>query len=139
MALTLVTEIFDAERFARPRELMSYLGLTPSLYQSTERGTRGGITKTGNRYARWALGQIAKKARHRPHVGAVLKKRREGKPTWAIAIADRAQQRLYQRHWALQLRGKLPAQTTTAVARELVGFVWEALIEVRRQALRQAA
>jgi transposase len=55
MALTLVTEIFDVERFAHPRSLMSYLGLTPSVYQSAEKESRGGITKAGNRYARWAI------------------------------------------------------------------------------------
>lgn len=139
MAVTLVTEIFDVERFARPRALMSYLGLTPSVHQSGEKETRGGITKTGNRFARWALGQIAKKAHHRPRVGSILKRRRRGQPSWAIAIADRAQQRLHQRYWALVLRGMTKGKVSTAVARELTGFIWEALIEIRRQSQRQAA
>jgi len=139
MALTLATEIFNVDRFAHPRHLMSYFGLTPSVYQSAERETRGGITKTGNRYARWALGQIAKQYRHKPHVGAGLKCRRKGQPVWAIEIADRAHHRLHRRYWTLLLRGMPASKTTTAIARELVGFVWEALVETRRQSQQQAA
>ena len=139
MALTLVTETFDVERFGHPRSLMNYFGLTPSVYQSAGRETRGGITKAGNRYARCALGQLAKQYRHRPHVGVALKKRRQGQPVWAIEIADRAHQRLHRRYWALLLRGMPSSKVATAVARELVSFVWEALIEVRCRSLKHAA
>lgn len=139
MALTLVTEIFDVDRFRHPRDLMSYMGLTPSVYQSSEKEVRGGITKTGNRYARWALGQVAKKARHKPGVGAKLKERRRGQPVWAIEIADRAQHRLHRRHWALLTRNMPAAKVTTAVARELVSFVWEALAETRRHSQKRVA
>jgi transposase len=141
-ALTLVTEIFAVERFRRPRDLMSYLGLTPSLYQSADRESRGGITKTGNRYARWVLGQVAWHYRHRVQVGKALQHRRRGQPTWAIAIADRAHRRLHQRYWALLQRGKPVHKVVTAVARELVSFVWEALHEAKvrsRAQARQAA
>jgi transposase len=139
MALTLVTEIFNAERFSHPREMMSYFGLTASVYQTADKESRGGITKAGNRYARWALGQVAKHYRHRPRVGAGLKGRRRGQPVWAIEIADRAHYRLHKRYWALLLNGKHPAKVTTAVARELAAFVWEALVESRRRSRRQAA
>jgi hypothetical protein len=139
MALTLVTEIFRVERFAHPRDLMSYFGLTPSVYQSAAREARGGITKTGNRYARWALGTIAKQYRHKPHVGAGLKRRRKDQPVWAIEIADRAHHRLHKRYWALVLGGKPTSKATTAVARELVSLVWEALANTHRQAQWAAA
>ena len=139
MAVTLATEIFDIERFGHPRNLMSYFGMTTSVYQTGQKETRGGITKAGNRYCRWALGQIAKKARHRPHVGAALTRRRRGQPAWASEIADRAQQRLHRRYWALLNRGLPPAKITTAVARELTAFVWEALIEARRRVRQQVA
>jgi transposase len=139
MALTLVTEIFNAERFPHPREMMSYFGLTPSVHQSADRESRGSITKAGNRYARWALGQVAKYYRGRPRVGESLKRRRRGQPVWAIGIADRALHRLHKRSWALQLRGMMPMKVTTAVARELVAFVWEVLVECRRRARQQAA
>ena len=139
MAVSLITEIFDVERFAHPRGLMSYFGMTPSVYQSAEKESRGGITKAGNRYARWAIGQIAKQYRHRPRVGAVLKRRRRGQPAWAIEIADRAHQRLYRRYWALLMRGMPRAKVSTAVGRELVSFIWEALTEVHRRSGKQAA
>lgn len=139
MALTLVTEIFDAERFSHPREMMSYFGLTASVYQTADKELRGGITKAGNRYARWALGQVAKHYRHRPQVGAGLKSRRRGQPVWAIEIADRAHYRLHKRYWALLMHGKHPAKVATAVSRELVAFVWEALVESRRRSRQQAA
>lgn len=138
-ALTLVTEIFRVERFGRARELMSFLGMTPSVYQSAATEIRGGITKTGNRYARWVLGQVADRYRHHPEVGAVLKQRRRGQPVWAVEIADRAMHRLHKRTWALTMRGMHPSKVKTAVARELVGFLWEALVEARRQSERQAA
>ena len=127
--LSLVTEIFDAQRFRTPRELMAYLGLVPSVRQSADRERRGSITKTGNRFARWVLGQIAWQYRHPVKVGLSLKKRRQGQPTWAIAIADRAHRRLHRRYWALVGRGKLVQKAVTAVARELAAFVWEALTE----------
>jgi transposase len=130
-ALALATEIFDIERFRSPRNLMGYLGLTPSLYQTGEKEHRGAITKTGNCHVRWVLGQVAWHYRHRPGVGASLKKRRAGQPAWAIAIADRAHRRLHRRYWALLQRGKPVHKVVTAVARELVSFVWEALQEAK--------
>jgi transposase len=139
MALTLVTEIFNVERFSHPREVMNYFGLTPSLFQTGGKESRGAITKAGNRYARWALGQVAKHYRHRPHVGVGLKRRRRGQPVWAIEIADRAHHRLHKRYWALLLRGMPFPKATTAVARELAAFVWEALLESRHRSREQAA
>jgi transposase len=132
-AVILVNEIFEIERFKTPRRLLRYLGLTSGVDQSGDRERRGGITKTGNRFVRFTLGQIAWHYRHRPSVGMKLKKRREGQPLWAIAIADRAHQRLCRRYWALVNRGKPTHKDVTAVARELVGFMWEALMEAKQQ------
>jgi transposase len=138
-AVTLTTEIFHVERFGHPRQLMSYMGYTPSVYQSAEKEIRGAITKAGHRYARWIVGQIAEKYRHRVHVGAALKERRRNQPAWAIEIADRAHHRLHKRTWALLMRGMPPSKVKTAVARELVGFIWEVMIEARRRSRQQAA
>ena len=138
-ALTLVTEIFRVRRFARPRDLMSYLGLTPIVLQSADREWRGGISKAGNRYVRWVLGEVALHYRHRPGVGRALKRRRKGQPAWIIEIADRAHQRLYRRYWALVNRGKPVNKAAAAIARELVGFVWETLTECERRTETLAA
>jgi transposase len=47
-AMILVSELYAIGRFTSPRELMSYVGLTPSEHSSGESESRGGITKAGN-------------------------------------------------------------------------------------------
>lgn len=139
MALTLVTEIFQVARFDHPRRMMNYFGLTPSVYQSADKEIRGRITKAGNRYVRWVFGHVAKQYRHPPRVGVDLKRRRQGQPVWAIEIADRAHHRLHRRYWSLVLRGMPKAKATTAVARELISFVWEALTEAAYRSREKAS
>ncbi len=124
-ALTLQCELFSFGRFPNARHLMSYLGLTPSVHQSGGCERRGPISRSGNRYVRWVLGQVAWHYRHRPQEGVRLARRRRGAPPWALEIARRAQRRLHHRYWALVQRGKTPNKAVTAVARELVGFIWE--------------
>ena len=125
-AVTLSAEIFDIARFPQARQLMSYLGSTTSVSQSGFREVRGGITKAGNSYARWILVRIAWHYSRPVKVGAGLRKRREGQPTWAIEIADRAHHRLHRRFVRLRSRGKPTQKVVMAVAREFTGFVWEA-------------
>jgi transposase len=50
-ALGLLAEIGDFRRFASARELMSFVGLTPSEYSSGGGRHRGHITKCGNVHA----------------------------------------------------------------------------------------
>ena len=128
-AMTVVAELYDVVRFGSPRQLMSYLGLVPSEHSSGDSRRQGGITKSGNRHVRRALVNAAWNYRHRPRVGAGLRKRRQGQPAPIVALADRAQQRLYRRflHLALQ-RGKPSQKTVVAIARELVGFLCAALV-----------
>src|SRR5579862_6223303 len=132
-ALSLVAELHGLERFPSPRELMAYVGLVPSEYSSSERIRRGGITKAGNTHARRLLIEASWHYRHPPRVGAALKQRREGQPTAVIAIADKAQQRLYRRQRHLAARGKAPATAVVAVARELSGFIWAAVLHEHHQ------
>ena len=47
VAVTTVAELGDLTRFENPRQLMHYLGLTPSEYSSGARRQQGSITKTG--------------------------------------------------------------------------------------------
>jgi transposase len=53
-AIIVMAELGDLTRFDNPRQLMSYLGLTPSEYSSGARRRQGGITKAGNTHARRA-------------------------------------------------------------------------------------
>jgi transposase len=126
-AMVLVTELHGIERFRTAGELMAYLGLVVSEHSSGERQRRGGITKAGNGHARRALIEAAWHARHVPRISQALGRRRVGQPGEAIAIADRAMQRLHRRYWHLLHRGKAPSKVATAIARELAGFVWAAL------------
>ena len=51
-AMSVVAELHDFRRFHKPRQLMSYLGLTPSEYSSGGTSRRGGITGSGPLMAR---------------------------------------------------------------------------------------
>jgi transposase len=125
--MTLMAELHDFRRFESPPDLMGYLGMVPSERSTGDSHRRGGITKTGNGHARRVLIEAVWHCRHRPAVSAKLRKRRAGQPGWVIGIADRAQARLHRRYWHLVLRGKPSNKAATAVARELVGFIWAAL------------
>jgi len=126
-ALSIMAELHDLRRFASPRALMAYVGMVPSERSSGGQERRGALTKAGNRRLRRLLIEAAWHYRHRPAVGYRLKKRREGQPAHAIAVADRAQQRLHRRYRRLVERGKPHNKAAAAVGRELVGFVWAAL------------
>jgi len=127
-AITLVAELHDFRRFGSARELMAYLGLVPSEYSSGASRHRGSITKTGNRHARRVLVETAWHYRHRSKSGETLRRRREGQPARVIALADRAQERLCRRYRHLVERGKPTPKVVVAIARELVGFLWAALV-----------
>lgn len=127
-AMTILSELHEISRFRSARELMSYLGLTPSEHSSGGRTSRGSITKAGNAHVRRVLVESAWNYRHRPGVSAPLAKRRKGQPPEVIAIADRAHQRLYKRYWRMkEARGKHSNVVTVAIARELTGFIWSIL------------
>jgi transposase len=50
-AVILVSEIGDFNRFLHPRQLVSYLGLSPSEHSTGSRIVRGPITKAGSEHA----------------------------------------------------------------------------------------
>lgn len=126
-AISIVAELHGVQRFASARALMCYLGLVPGEHSTGGRPRRLGITKTGNRHLRRLLIEAAWHYRHRPSAGTKLRKRREGQPAWAIAMADRAQERLHRRYWRLVNLTKPHPKAVVAVARELAGFVWATL------------
>ena len=127
-ALGLLAEIGDFRRFASPRELMSYLGLCPTEYSSGSQQHRGHITKAGNTHARRLLIEAAWHYQHRPRQSARAARLADQVAPEITARAWQAQTRLYHRHRALKDNGKRPTVATTAVARELVGFIWAAMV-----------
>jgi len=126
-ALALVAEIHDPRRFPHPRKLMSYLGLVPREMSSGQRERRGGITAGGNRHVRRLLVEAAWHYRHKPVVGRALRLRRREQDPKAIALADRALRRLTLRQRRMLYQGKHANLVNIAIARELVGFVWNVL------------
>ena len=123
-AMILVSEIGDIRRFASPRQLMGYLGLTVSETSSGGIERRGGITKTGNAHVRHVLVEAAWTYRHPARKSALLQRRARRTSEAVQDIAWQAQKRLCSRYWTMQGRGKLKVQVCTAIARELAGFIW---------------
>ena len=101
-ALALVAHVGDVSRFARPRSLANYWGLTPTCHNSGEKTQRlGSISKEGAALPRFILGQL---------VLHVLK--RDGK----------------LRAWYLGLRKRRGSKIgRVAVMRRLCTIVWHML------------
>lgn len=132
-AASVVAEVGPMSRFARPKLLMGYAGIVPREHSSGGRTSRGGITKTGNAHVRHLLVEAALSYRHKPAVWSELQRRQEGLSEEVKALAWRAQQRLHWRFRRLVRRGKATQQAVTAIARELVGFMWAIGVHVERE------
>src|SRR2546427_6166572 len=124
VAVTTVAELGDLTRFENPRQLMNYLGLTPSEYSSGARRQQGSITKTGNTHARRALVEGAWAYRYPAKVSRPLPRRLEKLPTAIQAISWKAQVRLCKRYRHLMAKGKNAHQVVVAIARALRAFLW---------------
>jgi transposase len=131
-AVTIVTEVGSLSRFARPAQLMGYSGAVPSERSSGPKTCRGAITKTGNAHLRRIIVEAAWAYRHRPALGAALRRRQAGASEAVKAIAWKAQHRLHVRYRRLVAKDKPAPQVATAVARELLGFIWAIGVEVER-------
>jgi transposase len=129
-ASILVAEINDVRRFAHPRGLMAYLGLVPSEDSTGDTRRLGAITKAGNAQARWILVEAVQSADHPPKVSAPLALRQQGQPEAYRTLGWKTQVRLYKRYWHLTRRGVMAGKVKVALARELVGFVWDLLRQV---------
>jgi hypothetical protein len=120
--LTVVAELGELSRFARAKQLMAYGGIVPSEDSSGERTRRGNITKTGNAHLRRVVVEAAWAYRHRPFVGATLRKRQEHVSEEVKEISWKAQQRLHERYRKLLAKGKNKGVVVTAVGRRVAGF-----------------
>lgn len=134
-AATVVCELGSLSRFPSPGQLMGYSGLVPREYSSGNRMRRGAITKTGNAHLRRVLVESAWTYQHRPNVqGRVLRRQK------ALALSDeakriawKAQQRLHKRFTTMATRGKHGGTIVTALARELLGFMWAIAVQTEAQ------
>jgi transposase len=106
VAVTVVAEVGDFQRFDNPRQLMAYLGLTPSEHSSGASVRRGGITKAGSGLARRALIEGAWSYRMQARVSRKLHDRLENLPQAVRDIAWKGQLRMCQRYRHLVAAGK---------------------------------
>lgn len=139
-AISIIAEIFEFGRFESARDLMSYLGLTPSEDSSGEKQKKGAITKSGNKRVRRLLNEASWHYRHKYVPSKALKKRRKDQPLWAIEIADAAGRRLTKRRRHLIENGKMVCKANIAIARELAGFIWAVMTQYQaRKNIKDAA
>lgn len=103
VAMCFLLAIREVERFKSSRQVASYFGLVPSLYQSGKTNRRGGITKHGNRQGRWALTVAASHVLRTTKPSALRE--------WGVGLAERV--------------GRKTA--VVAVARKLAGVLWAML------------
>lgn len=123
-AVTVVAELGEVSRFKKPRQLMGYSGAVSSEHSTGEQTRRGGITKTGNAHLRRIVVEAAWAYRHRPSVGPALALRQKRTSAEVKEIAWKAQHRLHNRYRKLLAKGKTKQKVMTALARELLGFIW---------------
>lgn len=126
VAYGVVAEAGDFARFSHPRQFMAWLGLVPSEHSSGGTRRQGGITKTGNRWARTLLVEAAWAYRHTAKVSPIIEQRAQDIDPALRAIAWKAQLRLTRKYRRMRARGKQHNVIVTAIARELAGFLWDA-------------
>lgn len=123
-AVTLAVEVGTFQRFERAQQLMSYTGMVPSESSSGCRRWQGSITKTGNSHLRRVLIEAAWHYRHQPRLSNRQRALHRLLHPSVVEVAWNAQLRLHRRHVRLSAKGKPAGKVVTAMARELVGFIW---------------
>lgn len=127
-AMTILTHVPDFRAFPHPSKLMSYIGLTSMEYSSGESINKSGITKQGNYLLRKIMILAAQHYQKADRTGIHMIQKREGLPSSIVSLAQRADRRCRNKYYHLTSRGKHSNIAKTAVARELIGFIWEAMI-----------
>ena len=134
----IVAELGDLSRFTKAEQLMAFLGLVPSEHTSGDSRHQGGITKTGNGHVRRLLIESAWCYRFSARKSREIEQRAQKTSPEVQAIAWKAQKRLNARYRALSERGMSSCKVVTAVARELSGFIWAVVKQVRCEQLATA-
>jgi len=134
VAVGVVAELGEFSRFDHPSKLMAYSGIVPREYSTGGPGKhrRGSITKSGNTHIRRFLVESAWAYRHQAKIGPVMRKRQANQPAKILEISWQAQQRLCGRYRKMVGSGKERQKVITAIARELLGFMWAIGVEIER-------
>jgi transposase len=134
IAISVVAELGDFSRFSNPKQIMAFLGLIPGEHSSGSVTRKTGITKAGNVELRRLLYEAAWAYRNNAKVGSwLITNRPDSVCQEAKDISWKAQQRLCFRYRSLVAKGKKSQIAITAVARELLGFMWDIAVTTRNQ------
>lgn len=126
VAMRIVSEIGDFNRFETAGQFASYLGLTPAEYSSGGSEKKGGITKMGNSHVRKTLIEASQSAvkGNNCKKSIKLRKRQEGNSSKVIHYADKGNTRLQTKFKRMMMSGKNRNVAVTACAREMACFIW---------------
>lgn len=128
VALTLLAEIGDFNRFSKPTDFAAYLGLIPGEQSRGDKVRGTGITKAGNSTLRRKLTESAK-GYWRGRIGiksATFKKLEKELPKEVTEYALKANTRLQRKFFNMtHVKGKNMNVVASACAREMACFVWE--------------
>lgn len=106
-ALTIMGEIGDIHRFPSSKKLMGYAGLVPSTYASADKVRHGKLTKTGSKWLRYIMIEVAQHQQ--------LCKKNPGFGSYYLNLKKR--------------KGTGPAAAATA--RKMLAVVWRLLTDNR--------
>lgn len=126
IATNVVAELGDPNRFPDHASVASYVGLVPSEHSSGKRVARGTLTKTGSRHLRRLLVEASQNYRRLYPESKHLRERRQQAPADARELARKVERRLVSKYRRLSA-AKHTNLAKAAVARELVGHLWEAM------------
>ena len=129
--MLLLTEIGDFVRFAKPTQLMKYVGLIPSENTSGPNRKQGPITKAGNTRCRKILIEVAWHYARGEHISKTMAEQLTRVPAEIAQIIIKANKRLSKKYRRLIKVRKSPQVAVVAVARELVGFIWAIVTQIQ--------
>ena len=124
-AVAVMAELGDITRFDSPTQLMAFVGLVPIVHASGSTKRLGRITRTGNSHVRRLLVESSWTYRFAARQTVHIKRKALNASDEAKIIAWRAQKRLCGRYRSLIGAGKNSKVTAVAIARELLGFIWD--------------
>ena len=124
-AIVILAELGDITRFDSPSQLMSFVGLVPMVHSTGDKTHMGKITRTGNSHVRRVLTQSSWTYRFPARQTKHIKSKAAQASDEARGISWKAQKRLCGRFRYLIMAGKDSKITVVAIARELLGFIWD--------------
>lgn len=130
IATNVIAEIGDPRRFLDHGSVAAYVGLVPSEHSSGNKVRRGGITRAGSRHLRRLLVETSQHYRRPYAESKSLRLRREQAPTSARELARSVERRLVKKYRRLSA-AKHTNLAKAAIARELIGHLWQVLREDR--------